>query len=69
MCISCVGSIYVDKNSRHTQLENLAFSVDSSAVLLGLVIFWRLVKIFVGLVRNLVGLVDLNFTSPGASEM
>jgi len=42
-------------NFRHTQFENLAFSVDSSAVSHGPVIF--------------IGLVDLNITSHGASEM
>ena len=54
--------LYVDINSRHTQPENLTFYVDSCAVLFGLVIFAGLVKIFVGLE-------DLNFISPGASEM
>ena len=58
-----------DINSRHTQLENLAFSANSSTVLFGLVTCWGFIKIFVGLVRNFVGLVDLNFTSHGASEM
>jgi len=47
----------------------MAFSVHSSAVLLGLVIVGGLVKIFIGLVRKFVGLVDLNFSSPGDSEM
>ena len=54
-----VCSVYVDINSRYIQLENLAFSVDSSPALLELIIFVGLVKFFVGLVRNLVGLVDL----------
>jgi len=60
----CHNVTFVDINFRHTQFENLTFSVeDSSTALLGLV------KIFVGLVRNFVALVDLNFTSPGASKM
>ena len=40
---------------------NLAFSVDCSIILLGLVNFLGL--------GNFVGLVDFNFTSPGGSEM
>jgi len=60
-CDSWVRSIYVDSDCRHTQPENLPFSVDSSVVLLGLVIFS-------GLVRHFVGLVDLNFISHGAIE-
>lgn len=48
---------------------NLAFSADSSAIFLGLAVDRELVKIFVGLLRNVVGLMELNFTSHGANEM